>query len=121
MKIVTLILTYLFGAVFFIFGSNYFINFIPTPPLEGDVKTFTELLYNTKYLLVIKIIEVVAGAMLLANFKRPLAWLLILPIVVNIVLFEVLISHMPGMGIALLLINFFMLYQNREKYQAIWS
>lgn len=121
MKIFTLILTYLFGAVFFIFGSIYFLNLMPAQPMEGDIATFSNLLMKTHYMVVIKIIETIAGAMILFNFKRPLAWLMILPIVINILMFELLVAHQPGMGILLLAINAFMLYQNREKYQSIWS
>jgi uncharacterized membrane protein YphA (DoxX/SURF4 family) len=119
MRIATLIITYLVGLVFFVFGLNYFINFMPVPPMEGDVKVFSELLHNTHYMVVVKILEILFGAMLLLNFKRPLAWLLLLPIIVNIVLFEVLIAKQPGLGIGLLLINFFMIYVHREKYKGL--
>ncbi len=121
MKIATLIITYLVGLLFFVFGLNYFLNFMPKPPLEGDVKVYSELMFKTHYMLVVKILEIIIGAMLLINFKRPLAWLLLLPIVVNIVLFEVLIASQPGIGIALLLLNFFMLYVHREKYKTLLS
>ncbi len=121
MKIATLIITYLIGLVFFVFGLNYFINFMPAPPMEGDVKVWGDIMHNSHYMMVIKILEILFGAMLLINFKRPLAWLLLLPIVVNITLFEVLISKQPGIGIILLLLNCFMIYVHRDKYKGIVS
>ncbi len=119
MKIASLIITYLVGLVFFVFGLDYFIGFIPKPPMTGDAGTWAGILATSGYMAVVKILEVVGGGMLLANFKRPLAWLILLPIIVNIVLFEVCIAKAPGLGIALLVLNFFMLYVNRESYKGI--
>lgn len=121
MRIATLIITYLIGLMFFVFGLNFFLNFMPMPPLEGDVKVYNELMFKTHYMAVVKVLEILFGAMLLLNIKRPLAWLLLLPIVVNIVLFEVLIARQPGLGIVLLLLNAFMIYAHREKYKSINS
>lgn len=119
MKIATIVITYLLGLLFFVFGLNYFINFMPAPPMEGDVKVYSDLMNRTHYMTVVKILEIAFGAMLLINFKRPLAWLLLLPVVVNILMFEVLIAKQPGLGIALLILNFFMIYVHREKYKSI--
>lgn len=119
MKIASLIITYLVGLVFVVFGSNHFFHFIPMPPMTGDSGTWAGILVSSGYMTVVKIFEVVGGLMLLSNFKRPLAWLILLPIIVNIVLFEVCIAKAPGMGIALLVLNFFMLYVNRDSYKGI--
>lgn len=119
MKIASLIITYLVGLVFFVFGIDYFFHFMPTPAMTGDAATWAGILMSSGYMTVVKILEVVGGGMLLANFKRPLAWLILLPIIVNIALFEVFIAKTPGIGIALLVLNFFMLYVNRESYKGI--
>lgn len=57
--------------------------------------------------------------MLLINFKRPLAWLLLLPIIVGIAMSETFIFKTPGIGLVLLILNFFMIYVHREKYASI--
>jgi putative oxidoreductase len=52
--------------------------------MAGDAGTFMGLLFSSKYLFVVKVLEVVCGFMILANFQRPLALLLIAPISINI-------------------------------------
>jgi len=41
MKKMTLIARILLGLIFFVFGLNGFLNFIPTPPMTGKVAEFT--------------------------------------------------------------------------------
>ena len=87
--------------------------------MTGDAGTWAGILVSSGYITVVKILEVFGGIILLANFKRPLAWLILLPIIVNIVLFEVCIAKTPDIGILLLVLNFFMLYVNRDNYKGI--
>ena len=53
----------------------------------------------------VKVLEIIIGILLVIKPTRALALLLIAPIVVNIFLFEIVIAHKPGIGVALLLIN----------------
>jgi len=87
--------------------------------MEGDTGAFMGAIYNSKMLLVIKIMEVVFGAMILLNFKRPLALILIAPIVVGIVLVEICLMKTPGIGIGLLILNAFLLYRYKDNYLPI--
>lgn len=122
MKIVNLILTYLVAALFLVLGvGNYFFGFMKQPPpATADAGTFSMLLFSTKYLFVVKMFELVAGLMLALNFRRALGWAILLPIVINIVLFEVLLAHQPSIGVALLIINLYMiLYVHREKFRPL--
>lgn len=120
MKIAGLIITYLTGLAFVIFGINHFLPFIPMPEMPtGDMTTWANIMHSSGYMTVVKIMEIIFGVMLLVNFKRPLAWLLLLPINVNIVIFEVLLAKMPGIGCLFLLLNFFMIYVNRESYKGL--
>jgi putative oxidoreductase len=122
MKIATLVINVLVGLVFTVFGLNGFLNFIPMPEMpDGPVKTFTGVMMSTGFMHVVKALEVIFGVMILANFKRPLAYVLLMPIIVCIVLFEILIAKQPGLGILLLLLNGFLLWTNREKYSAMLS
>ncbi len=120
MNIVKQVPSYLLGLVFVVFGSNYFLNFIPQPPMPaGDVATYTGVLYSTKYLLVVKVLEIIIGILIFIKPTRALGLLLIAPIVVNILLFELLIAHQPGIGVLLFLLNGFAIYQHRAKYWSI--
>lgn len=122
MKIVNLILTYLVAAVFLVLGVySYFFPFMKMPPPPTpEAGMFFGAMYPTKYLLVVKIFELIGGLMLALNFRRALGWAILLPIVINIVCYEVLLAHQPGIGCALLVINLYMiLYVHREKFRPL--
>ena len=112
---------YLLALVFVVFGLNFFLNFIPMQTMPGDAGTFGGLLYTSGYLKVIKILEVSIGLLLVLPKTRALALLLIAPIVVNILLFEVYLAHQAGFGVALIILNAIGIYLNREKYKSIVS
>ena len=75
--------------------------------------------YNSDVDLVIKTLEVVVGLLLFIKPLRALGLLLLAPIVVNILLFELLIAQAPGIGVLLLLLNGIAIYQHKEKYIGI--
>ena len=111
--------TYLLSLIYLVFGSNYFFHFLAMPPMSGDAGAFAGLLYTTGFLAVVKTLEVVLAVLLIVPATRALAALLIAPISINILLFELLIAHQPGIGILLVLLNGFIIYANREKYFSI--
>ena len=89
------------------------------PPMAGDAGTFVGLLYTTKFLLVVKLIEVTCAVLILIPKTRALALLLIAPITVNILLFELLIAKAPGIGVVLLLVNILAIVFNKDSYWGI--
>lgn len=119
MNIVKQIPAYLLAIVFIVFGANFFLHFLPMPPMSGDAGAFAGLLYKSGYLLFVKILEVLIGILLLVPATRALALLLIAPIVVNILLFEVYLAHQPGIGVILLILNAIGIVLNKEKYLGI--
>ncbi len=121
MKIVNLILTYLFAAVFLVLGvANYFFPFMPQPKMDGLPLQYFMVLAPTKYMLVVKLFELLGGLMIALNFRRALGWAIMLPITINIVLYECCIAHQPGLGVVLLLINLYMiLFVHREKFKPL--
>ena len=110
---------YLLSLIYLVFGSNYFFHFLAMPPMGGDAGAFAGLLYSTGFLAVVKTLEVVLALLLIVPATRALAAILIAPISINILLFELLIAHQPGIGILLVLLNGFIIYSNREKYFSI--
>jgi putative oxidoreductase len=119
MKIVKHIPAYLLAFVFIVFGANFFLHFIPMPAMTGDTLTFMTLFGGSGYMTFVKVLEIVFGVLLVLPKTRALGLLLMLPIVVNILCFEVFIAKQPGIGVALLIINAVGIYFNREKYQSI--
>ncbi len=85
----------LLGLVFFVFGLNGFLSFIPAPtaPMPEGAMALGGALMQSGYMIpLIKGTEVLVGALLLANRLVPLALALIAPVVVNIVAFHVFLE-----------------------------
>src|SRR5579859_1765268 len=90
----------LLGLIFFVFGLNGFLQFIPQPPMPAQAGAFMGGLAAAGYMFpLIKGVEVVGGALLLSNRYVPLALAIIAPNVVNIVLFHSLLAP-GGLGVA---------------------
>ena len=84
---------YLLGFIFFVSGVNGFLQLIPQPPVPPAAGAFMGALAATGYMFpLIKIVETVAGGMLLSNRFVPLALALLAPGLVNIVLFHLLMA-----------------------------
>ncbi len=76
---------WILGLAFVVFGLNGFLNVIPVPPPAPAAGAFFQAMLETGYLFpLVKALEVVCGALLLANVFVPLALLVLAPIVVNI-------------------------------------
>jgi uncharacterized membrane protein YphA (DoxX/SURF4 family) len=96
----------LLGLIFFVFGLNGFLNFIPPPsePIPDGAMAFAMAIMKTGYIFpLIKGTEVIAGALLLSNRFVPLALALIAPVIVNIVAFHMFLAP-SGSGLALLIL-----------------
>jgi hypothetical protein len=110
---------YLLALVYLVFGANFFLHFIPMTPMAGNAGAFAGLLYSTGFLAFVKVLEISFGLLLLVPKLRALAYILIAPISVNILLFEIFISHQPGIGIALVVLNAIGIFVNKEKFISI--
>ena len=90
------------GLVFFVFGLNGFLHFLPQPPITGPAGTFLGALVGTGYMFpLIKGTEVAGGALLLLGRYVPLALTVLAPVIVNIVAFH---AFLAPSGIALPLV-----------------
>jgi len=78
----------LLGLAFVVFGTNFFLHFLPQPPPPPEAGAFLGALVAGKVLTVVKIIEIGAGLMLLGNRFVPLALTLLAPIEIAILLFH---------------------------------
>ncbi len=108
----------LLGLVFFVFGLNFFLHFIPQPPMSGPPADFAAAMAATGYLFVlVKVTEVVGGALLLGNRYVPLALALLAPVVVNIVAFHAFLAPAGlGVPVVVLLLEVFLAYSYRSAY-----
>ncbi len=122
MQIAKQIPAYLLGAMFIFGGATHLFHFGPTPPpMSGDAETFMKLFGSTGYMTVIKICELLFGILVLIPKTRALGLILLAPIVVNILIFELHIAKAPGIGVALVVVTALAMYFNKEKYSSILS
>ncbi len=120
MKIAKQIPAFLLGAMFIFGGATHLFKFGPTPPpMTGDPATFMQLFGSSGYMTIIKVCELLFGILVLIPKTRALGLILLAPIVVNILLFELVLAKAPGIGVALVVINALAIYFNKEKYASI--
>ncbi len=91
MKIFTLVCRILLGLIFFVFGLNNLLHFIPMPPPSGDALTWMGILVTHHWMNFVGVIMTIAGLLLLVNRFVPLALALLAPIIVNILLYHALL------------------------------
>jgi putative oxidoreductase len=120
MKIASLVARWLLGIMFLVFGLNGFLNFIPQPPFPVLAMQFFGTLYASHYVFVIFGLQVILGAMLLADFYTPLAVILLAPIIVNIFFFHALMAP-SGLPPALFVVVLWLIVAiyNRPAYDGI--
>jgi putative oxidoreductase len=94
MKIVAVIARILLGLVFLVSGLAKFIHFIPQGSMPtGVAGQFMGALMSSHYIWAVGAFEAVGGLLLLINRYVPLALCLLAPIIVNILLVGVLMTH----------------------------
>jgi uncharacterized membrane protein YphA (DoxX/SURF4 family) len=109
------------GLIFFVFGLNGFLQFIPQPPIPGGAGAFAGALAATGYMFpLIKSVEVIGGALLLSNRFVPLALAIVAPNVVNILLFHAVLAP-GGLPVALLVLalELFTAWSYRDAYASM--
>ena len=111
----------LLGVVFFVFGLNGFLQFLPAPPMPEKAMAFLGALASTGYMFpLIKSVEVIGGVLLLSNRFVPLALALVAPNVVNIVLFHSVLAP-AGLPVALfvLALELYTAWTYRDAYASM--
>ena len=89
MKIVAIIARILLGLMFFVFGLNPFLKFLPMPQLEGVWGQFLGALFVSHYVWLIGATQVVSGVLFLVGRYVPLAIALSGPVIVNLIAYHV--------------------------------
>lgn len=108
MKIASTGARYLLGLIFFIFGLNGFLNFIHMPPPSGLAGQYMGALFQSHFLVVVFLLELIPAVLLLAGRYVPLALVLLGPVVVNIFLFHALLAP-AGLPLALVVVVLWLL------------
>jgi uncharacterized membrane protein YphA (DoxX/SURF4 family) len=85
----------LMGLMFFVFGLNGFLHFIPEPktPMPEGAMAFAGALMNTGYMMPLVMgTQLLTGVLLLFNRFVTLALALIAPIIVGIITFHIFLA-----------------------------
>ncbi|MEM1043169.1 MAG: DoxX family protein [Bacteroidota bacterium] len=109
------VVRYLLGAMLFVFGLNGFLNSIPQPPPPEAGGAFLGALVTGGVMPLVKVFEVVIGALLLAGRFVPLALVMLVPIAVGIVLYHLVFDPAGGVpAYALAAMTAFLLWAYRD-------
>jgi uncharacterized membrane protein YphA (DoxX/SURF4 family) len=112
----------LLGLIFTVFGIAGLFHLMPQPPVpEGIAGTYITALGGTYLMTLVKLTEVTAGLLFLANRFTALAAILIAPVVVNIFLAHATV--LPGglvLPIVLVAALAFVAWQHRAAYRPLF-
>ena len=119
---VVLVVRVLVGLPFFVFGMVHFLPVaMPAPSLPELATNFVGALAASHYLDVVKVLEVVGGALVLSGRFVPLGLVLVTPVAVNIALFDLLLVGQPALGVVLTLLCFFLVWAYRSHFAGVFA
>ncbi len=113
----------LVGLPFFVFGLNHFLHFLqmPTPEFPENAIKFISVLLATPYMDVVKVLEVVGGALVLSGRFVPLGLVILTPVAVNIALFDLLLVGQPGLGVVLAVLCLLLVAAYRSHFAGVFA
>ena len=114
----------LLGLIYFVFGLNFFLHFLPTPPSAGGAAdAFVGGLFQSGYFFpMLKGLEVILGIFLLARLFVPLTLVILMPISLNILLFHTILTPgQAGLSIIILAIHLYLAWSYREYYKPFFK
>lgn len=123
MKKATIISRILLGAIYLVFGLDYFLHFIPYQPNHtGRVAAFKAALLGVGYFYpMLKSIQIVGGLSLLVNRYAPFFAVVLFPISLNVLLYHtILVPSGWLMGVLLIAPNLFLGYAYRNYYSGMF-
>ncbi len=101
MKTLSGIARILLGLLFTVFGLNGFLHFLPAAMPTGLAGQYIGALFQSHFLTVVFLLELIPGVLLLLNRYIPLALTVLAPIIVNIVLYHVFMDP-AGLPLAII-------------------
>lgn len=123
MKIATIIVRVLIGALLLYASISFFLKLMPEKVATGDFKVFQLGLVTSTYLMPLaKAIELLCGLSFVSGKYVTLANIIILPITINILLINYfLVPENLPIAIALFLGNLFLIYRYWNNYKTVFT
>jgi hypothetical protein len=116
------ILSVIYGLFLLIFGLNGFLHFFPLPEMTVEAGTFAGSLAQTGYIFpIVGALQVIVGILLTINKFRPLALIVIFPIMLNAFLLHLFLdpAGIAGSLVAIIL-NVFLFIAHKESYKNLF-
>ncbi len=113
----------LLGLVFFVFGLNGFLHFIPQPPMSPVAGQFFGGLAVTGYLIpLLFLTQITGGILLLAGIFVPFALILLAPVITNIFLFHLFVAP-DGLPIAAIVValELWLAWSYRDRFAPLFQ
>lgn len=108
------------GLFVLIFGLNKFFHFLPMGEMSEAAGAYFGALVSTKTIMLVAIIEIVAGLGLIFNKYGALFGLILMSISVNAVLFHATLDPKGIAGsLVLLILNILVIYGFKNKYKEL--
>ena len=123
MRIIALIARILLGLIFFVFGLNGFLHFIPMGPMPTGLSgQYITVLMQSHYIYFVAAVQVVGGALLLIGRYVPLGLTLLGPVIVNILLYHLLMD-LKGIPMAIIVTILWAIvfYRNRQYFSGLFA
>lgn len=121
MKIATIVARILLGLMFVVFGSNFFLHFIPmgSPP-QGLPGEYFHALSASGYLYVIGGFQFIGGLLVLIGRFVPLGLTILAAMIFNILVFHILMNP-EGLPIAIVVavLELFLIWSYRDRFAGI--
>jgi uncharacterized membrane protein YphA (DoxX/SURF4 family) len=118
-KNVLFVISLLFGLMFINSGLNKFFNYMPMPKdMPEELTKLMTAFLSIKWLLpLIAVAEIIGGILVILPKYRALGAIIIFPVMMGILLTHI-INAPSGLPIALVLlvINLWLIVENRKKY-----
>jgi putative oxidoreductase len=117
LKYIILTTRLLQGLLFFVFGLNNILHFIPMPAPSGDALIWMQIMAGHGWFTFIGVLMVVAGLLLLVGRFVPLAIVILAPIIVNIMLYHTLLwPHGIALGIVVTVLELILLVAYHRSF-----
>ena len=113
----------LFGFMMVNSGLNKFLNYMPIPEMTESAEALMVALGASIYVLpLVAIVELLAGGLIITKKYNALGAILMMPITINIFLIHTVLN--PAgiiLSLVLLLINLWILLENKSKFTALFE
>lgn len=124
MKWLALVLRILVGLPMFAFGLMYFLGKLTPPPeLPESAVQLMGLFESSGWFKVVKALEVIGGLLLLTGRFVPLGLVLLVPVTVNIAIWDAGIIRytMPPVGTILLVMEIVLIWLYRPYFKPLFT